>query len=215
MPNVKAREAILKVHVRNKKISSKVDFNQIAQQTPGMNSAQLGTILNEISILTVRNDKETITNEKLYEAIDLVLMGPVKKSRKYDEEEKKMVAYHEAEHTVIGLKLKHAQKVHKITIIPRGNADGYNLMFPEKETFFSSKKKMLSNIISYLNHRAAEELIFDDISNGDFDDFQQATQIATQMVTKLGMSDLGPMQNDNNSFVRNEIVEKEIKKNYR
>jgi len=212
LPDVKAREAILKVHAKNKKLDKKVDFSQIAQQTPGMSGAQLAAVLNEASILTVRNDKKTITNEELYEAIDRVLMGPAKKSRKYNDEEKRMVAYHEAGHAVIGLKLKHAQKVQKITIIPRGNAGGYNLMMPEKETFFSSKKRMLANIISYLGGRAAEELMFDDISNGAYGDFKSATKIANQMVTKLGMSDLGPMQNDNNSFVRNEIVEKEIKK---
>ncbi|MCQ9618708.1 MAG: Hflb protease [Candidatus Phytoplasma pruni] len=212
LPNAKARKAILEVHAKNKKLDPSVDLEQIAKQTPSMSGAQLAAVLNEASILTVRNDKETITNEELYEAIDRVLMGPAKKSKKYDEEERKMVAYHEAGHAVIGLKLKHAPKVHKVTIIPRGNAGGYNLMLPEKETFFSSKKRMLANIISYLGGRAAEELMFDDISNGAYGDFKSATQIATQMVTKLGMSDLGPMQNDNNSFMRNEIVEKEIKK---
>ncbi|MDW3617871.1 MAG: ATP-dependent zinc metalloprotease FtsH [Candidatus Phytoplasma pruni] len=212
LPDVKARKAILEVHAKNKKLDPSVDLEQIAKQTTSMSGAQLAAVLNEASILTVRNDKKLITQTELEEAIDRVLMGPAKKSRKYDEEERKMVAYHEAGHAVIGLKLKHAPKVHKVTIIPRGNAGGYNLMLPEKETFFSSKKRMLANIISYLGGRAAEELMFDDISNGAYGDFKSATQIATQMVTKLGMSDLGPMQNDNNSFIRNEIVEKEIKK---
>ncbi|KOR75598.1 HflB protease [Candidatus Phytoplasma pruni] len=212
LPDVKARKAILEVHAKNKKLDPSVDLEQIAKQTPGMSGAQLDAVLNEASILTVRNDKETITNEELYEAIDRVLMGPAKKSKKYDEEERKMVAYHKAGHAVIGLKLKHAPKVHKVTIIPRGNAGGYNLMLPEKETFFSSKKRMLANIISFLGGRAAEELMFDDISNGAFGDFQQATQIATQMVTKLGMSDLGPMQNENNYLVNNPLVDNEVKK---
>uniref|UniRef100_UPI000C1FCE2A ATP-dependent metallopeptidase FtsH/Yme1/Tma family protein n=1 Tax=Poinsettia branch-inducing phytoplasma TaxID=138647 RepID=UPI000C1FCE2A len=212
LPDVKARKAILEVHAKNKKLDTSVDLEQIAKQTPSMSGAQLASVLNEASILTVRNDKKLITQTELEEAIDRVLMGPAKKSRKYDEEEKKMVAYHEAGHAVIGLKLKHAQKVQKITIIPRGNAGGYNLMLPEKETFFSSKKRMLANIISYLGGRAAEELIFDDISNGAFGDFQQATQIATQMVTKLGMSDLGPMQNENNYLVNNPLVDNEVKK---
>ncbi|WP_341266579.1 ATP-dependent zinc metalloprotease FtsH [Candidatus Phytoplasma fraxini] len=212
LPDIKAREAILKVHAKNKKIDANIDFHQLAQQTPGMSGADLASVLNEASILTIRNKKELITNEELYEAIDRVLMGPAKKSRKYDEEEKKMVAYHEAGHAVIGLKLEHAQKVHKVTIIPRGNAGGYNLMLPEKETFFSSKKRMLANIISYLGGRAAEELIFDDISNGAYGDFKAATQIATKMVTKLGMSDLGPIQTQDNVFYNDEIVKTEIKK---
>ncbi len=166
LPDVKTREAILKVHVRNKNISPDINFNQLAKQTPGMSGAQLEAVLNEASILTVRNQKEMITMEDLEEAIDRVLMGPAKKSIKYTEEERKMVAYHEAGHAVIGLKLEHAQKVQKITIIPRGSAGGYNLMLPEKETFFSSKKRMLANIISYLGGRVAEELVFDDVSNG-------------------------------------------------
>ncbi|MEC4559092.1 MAG: hypothetical protein U9532_02950 ['Conium maculatum' witches'-broom phytoplasma] len=121
-----------------------------------------------------------------------------------------MVAYHEAGQAVIGLKLKHAQKVQKITIIPRGDAGGYNLMMPEKETFFSSKKRMLANITSYLGGRAAEELMFDDISNGAYGDFKSATQIATQIVTKLGMSDLGPIQDS--EFSDKKEVNQEIKK---
>ncbi|MBP5836279.1 ATP-dependent zinc metalloprotease FtsH [Candidatus Phytoplasma meliae] len=205
LPDVKAREAILKVHAKNKKLAQEVDLSQIAKQTPYMSGAQLASVLNEASILTVRNNKTLITNEELYEAIDRVLMGPAKKSRKYDEDEKKMVSYHEAGHAVIGLKLKHAQKVQKVTIIPRGDAGGYNLMLPEKETFFSSKKRMLANIISFLGGRAAEELIFDDISNGAYGDFKSATQIATQMVTKLGMSEIGPVQDTDKKSVDREI----------
>lgn len=210
LPDVKAREAILKVHARNKKIANDIDFHQLAKQTPGMSGAQLGAILNEASILTVRNQKSLITIIELEEAIDRVLMGPAKKSIKYDEEERKMVAYHEAGHAVIGLKLKHAQKVQKITIIPRGSAGGYNLMIPEKETFFSSKKRMLANIISYLGGRAAEELVFDDISSGSYDDFKQATEIAGLMVTKYGMSDLGVMQDT--KFSNKNLIDAEIKK---
>ncbi|XXP77132.1 MAG: ATP-dependent metallopeptidase FtsH/Yme1/Tma family protein [Lettuce witches'-broom phytoplasma] len=204
LPDFKAREAILKVHAKNKKLDQSVDLKKIAQQTPSMSGAQLASVLNEASILTVRNKKEFITMNELEEAIDRVLMGPAKKSRKYEEEEIKMVAYHEAGHAVIGLKLKHAQKVQKITIIPRGDAGGYNLMMPEKETFFSSKKRMLANIISFLGGRAAEELMFDDVSNGAYGDFKSATQIACLMVTKLGMSDLGPVQDTDKKTVDRE-----------
>ncbi|WP_284928418.1 ATP-dependent zinc metalloprotease FtsH [Candidatus Phytoplasma sp. AldY-WA1] len=210
LPDVKAREAILKVHARNKNISSDINFHQLAKQTPGMSGAQLEAILNEASILTVRNQKEMITMEELEEAIDRVLMGPAKKSIKYTEEERKMVAYHEAGHAVIGLKLEHAQKVQKITIIPRGSAGGYNLMLPEKETFFSSKKRMLANIVSYLGGRVAEELVFDDVSNGAYDDFKQATKIARLMVTKYGMSDLGITQDS--EFSDKKMIDIEIKK---
>ncbi|NWN45822.1 ATP-dependent zinc metalloprotease FtsH [Candidatus Phytoplasma pruni] len=210
LPDVKAREAILKVHAKNKNIAKDVDFNQLAKQTPGMSGAQLASVLNEASILTVRNKKTEINNEELLESIDRVLMGPAKKSKKYDEKERKMVAYHEAGHAIIGLKLEHAQKVQKITIIPRGNAGGYNLMMPEKETFFSSKKRMLANITSFLGGRAAEELIFDDVSNGAFDDFKQATQIARVMVTKYGMSNLGPVQDS--EFSDKKAINEEINK---
>ncbi|MGI3136162.1 MAG: ATP-dependent zinc metalloprotease FtsH [Candidatus Phytoplasma vitis] len=210
LPDVKGREAILKVHARNKNISSDINFHQLAKQTPGMSGAQLGAVLNEASILTVRNQKEMITMEELEEAIDRVLMGPAKKSIKYNEEERKMVAYHEAGHAVIGLKLEHAQKVQKITIIPRGSAGGYNLMLPEKETFFSSKKRMLANIISYLGGRVAEELVFDDVSSGAYDDFKQATKIARLMVTKYGMSELGITQDS--EFSDKKMIDIEIKK---
>ncbi|TVY12189.1 AAA family ATPase, partial [Candidatus Phytoplasma pini] len=210
LPDVKAREAILKVHARNKQIAESVDFASLAKQTPGMNGAQLESVLNEAAILTVRNNKEEITTEELTEAIDRVLMGPARKSRQYDEEERKMVAYHEAGHAVIGLKLKYSSKVHKITIIPRGDAGGYNLMLPEKETFFTSKQRMLANIISFLGGRAAEEIFFDDISNGAYEDFKQATQIATLMVTKHGMSDLGPIQDS--EFSNKDLINQEIKK---
>ncbi|MGI3135995.1 MAG: ATP-dependent zinc metalloprotease FtsH [Candidatus Phytoplasma vitis] len=210
LPDVKGREAILKVHARNKNISSDINFHQLAKQTPGMSGAQLEAVLNEASILTVRNQKEMITMEELEEAIDRVLMGPAKKSIKYNEEERKMVAYHEAGHAVIGLKLEHAQKVQKITIIPRGSAGGYNLMLPEKETFFSSKKRMLANIISYLGGRVAEELVFDDVSSGAYDDFKQATKIARLMVTKYGMSELGITQDS--EFSDKKAIDQEIKK---
>nr|WP_320414852.1 AAA family ATPase [Mulberry dwarf phytoplasma] len=210
LPDVKSREAILKVHARNKNLAPEIDFHQLAQQTPGMSGAQLAAVLNESSILAVRNNKDLITLEELEEAIDRVLMGPAKKSIKYTEEERKMVAYHEAGHAVVGLKLEHAQKVQKITIIPRGSYGGYNLMLPEKETFFSSKKRMLANIISYLGGRVAEELVFDDVSSGAYDDFKQATKIASLMVTKYGMSDLGVSQDSD--FSDKKSIDTEIKK---
>ncbi|MBS2993862.1 ATP-dependent zinc metalloprotease FtsH ['Santalum album' aster yellows phytoplasma] len=210
LPDLKAREAILKVHARNKQIAPEVDFHQLAKQTPGMSGAQLGAVLNEASILTVRNQKDIITMTELEEAIDRVLMGPAKKSIKYTEEERKMVAYHEAGHAVIGLKHPHALQVQKITIIPRGSAGGYNLMFPEKETFFNSDKRMLAQITSYLGGRVAEELVFDEVSSGSYDDFKQATKLAKLMVTKYGMSSLGPIQDS--EFSDKTAIDLEIKK---
>nr|CCA94595.1 HflB protein [Candidatus Phytoplasma mali] len=210
LPDIKSRAEILKLHAQNKKLSSDIDFHQLAQQTPGMSGAQLAAVLNEASILTVRNHKDFITMTELSEALDRVLMGPAKKSIKYDPEERRMVAYHEAGHAVIGIKLKHAQKVQKITIIPRGNAGGYNLMMPEKETFFSSRKRMLAQIQSFLGGRVAEELVFDDISSGAFDDFRQATKIARLMVTKYGMSDLGVSQDS--EFSDKKLIDTAIKK---
>nr|CCA94599.1 HflB protein [Candidatus Phytoplasma mali] len=210
LPDIKSRAEILKLHAQNKKLSPDINFHQLAQQTPGMSGAQLAAVLNEASILTVRNHKDFITMTELSEALDRVLMGPAKKSIKYDLEERRMVAYHEAGHAVIGIKLKHAQKVQKITIIPRGNAGGYNLMMPEKETFFSSRKRMLAQIQSFLGGRVAEELVFDDISSGAFDDFRQATKIARLMVTKYGMSDLGVSQDS--EFSDKKLIDTAIKK---
>ncbi|NWN45489.1 ATP-dependent zinc metalloprotease FtsH [Candidatus Phytoplasma pruni] len=210
LPNVKAREAILKVHAHNKKIAPEVDFSQLAKHTPGMSGAELASVLNEASILAVRANKEEITMTELEEAIDRVWMGPAKNSNKYDEEERKMVAYHEAGHAVIALKMSHARQIQKITIVPRGDAGGYVITVPEKETFFSSKKRMLASIVVSLGGRAAEELIFDDVSNGAYDDFKKSTQIATFMVTKLGMSDLGPTQES--SFSDKKLIDTEVKK---
>ncbi len=210
LPDIKSREEILKLHAQNKKLSPDIDFHQLAKQTSGMSGAQLAAVLNEASILTVRNQKDFIAMTELSEALDRVLMGPAKKSIKYDPEERRMVAYHEAGHAVIGIKLKHAQKVQKITIIPRGNAGGYNLMMPEKETFFSSRKIMLAQIQSFLGGRVAEELVLDDISSGAFGDFRQATKIARLMVIKYGMSDLGVSQNS--EFSDKKLIDTEIKK---
>ncbi|MEZ0180027.1 ATP-dependent zinc metalloprotease FtsH ['Camptotheca acuminata' phytoplasma] len=205
LPNVKDREAILKLHAQNKRIAPDVDLKEIAKETPGFSGAQLEGVLNEAALLSIRNNLVAIDKQTLSEAVDRILMGPSKKSAKYTKKEKKMVSYHEAGHAVIGLKLPYAQKVQKITIIPRGMAGGYNIMLNEEETFTSSKKQLLATITSFLGGRAAEELFLDDISDGAYQDLQVATRIATQMVTKFGMSDLGLVQfgSDENSFHKN------------
>ncbi|QKX95282.1 ATP-dependent zinc metalloprotease FtsH [Candidatus Phytoplasma asteris] len=200
LPNVKDREAILKLHASNKKLSEEISLEELAKQTPGFSGAQLEGTLNEAALLAARRNATFINKKDISEALDRILIGPAKKSKKYNDKEKRMVAYHEAGHAVIGIKIPFAQIVQKITIIPRGNAGGYNLMLPQEETFFSSKKTLLAQITSFLGGRVAEELMFDDVSNGAYNDFKHATQIAKLMVTKYGMSDLGPVQYSGNTF---------------
>ena len=198
LPDVRAREAILKVHARNKRISSRVNFAEIAKQTPGFSGADLENLLNEAALLAARENCREIKIYHVSEAIDRVIMGPAKKSRKYTDTEKALTAYHEAGHAVIGIKLKHAHKVQKVTIIPRGSAGGYNLMAPEQETFTSTKQELMAQITSYLAGRIAEELVFNQMTTGAYADFHSATAIARSMVTEYGMSSLGPIQYESN-----------------
>ena len=193
-PDLKAREAILKVHARNKKISPKVNLSDIARRTPGFSGADLENLLNEASLLAARENAKEVKIYHVDEAIDRVLMGPAKKSKKYSDTEKALIAYHEAGHAVIGLKLKHANVVQKVTIIPRGVAGGYNLMTPEEETFLETKETLTAEITGLLAGRIAEELVFNQMSTGAHNDFQRATAIARAMVAEYGMSSLGPVQ---------------------
>ena len=193
-PDKKARAAILKVHARNKKFAPDVDFNNIAQRTPGFSGAELANVLNEAALLAVRLNHKLITLDDIDEAVDRVIGGPAKKSRKYTDHERKLVAYHEAGHAIIGLTLEHANKVQKVTIIPRGNAGGYNLMTPKEETYFQTKSQLKASITGYMGGRVAEEVFFGDVSSGAHNDIEQATRIARLMVTELGMSDLGPIK---------------------
>ena len=196
LPDLKGREAILKVHCRNKPIGQDIDIAALARRTPGFSGADLENVLNEAAILTVRQKKDEIGIEQIDEAIDRVMMGPAKKSRSYDEHTKKLVAYHEAGHAIVGLNLPDGAIVQKVTIIPRGNAGGYNLITPRKERILNSKTELLDTITSYMGGRCAEELFFDDITTGASGDIQSATRIAKDMVTTYGMSDLGPIQYD-------------------
>ena len=197
LPDLKGREAILKVHARNKKLASDVNLEALARRTPGFSGADLENVLNEAAILSVRYNKNEIALQEIDEAIDRVMMGPAKKSRTYDEHTKKLVAYHEAGHAIVGLNLPDGAVVQKVTIIPRGNAGGYNLITPRKEKILNSKKELIQTITSYMGGRTAEELFFDDITTGASGDIQAATRIAKDMVTTYGMSDLGPIQYDN------------------
>jgi cell division protease FtsH len=194
LPDVRGREAILKVHARNKKIDPKIKLGEFSNRIPGFSGADIENLLNEAALLAARDNRTLISEADMDEAIDRVMMGPAKKSRKYSPDEKKTVAYHEAGHAVIGLKLKDANVVQKVTIIPRGRAGGYNLMTPLEEKFLSTKSSLLAQITSYLGGRVAEEIVFDTVTTGAYNDFQMATQIARAMVTEYGMSDLGPIQ---------------------
>lgn len=195
-PDRRARAQILAVHARNKKLAPDVDFDNIARRTPGFSGAQLANVLNEAALLAVRLGHNVITLEDVDEAIDRVIGGPAKKSRKYTEKERKLVAYHESGHAIVGLTLEDANQVQKVTIVPRGDAGGYNLMTPKDETYFETKQQLLAEIAGFMGGRVAEEIFFGDISSGAANDIQQATRIARMMVTELGMSELGPIKYD-------------------
>lgn len=194
LPDVKGREEILKVHARNKKFAPNVRLADVAKRTPGFSGADLENLLNEAALLAARNNRKVIEMPDIDEAMDRVLMGPAKKSRKYSERDKNIIAYHEAGHAVIGLKLKNAATVHKVTIIPRGQAGGYNLMLPEEERFVQTKQDLLDEITGLLAGRVAEEVVFNEITTGAHNDFERATKLARAMVTEYGMSNLGPVQ---------------------
>ena len=194
LPDAKGREEILGVHARGKTFAKGVKLSNIAKRTVGFSGADLENLLNEAALLAVRRDKEFITMEEIDEAHDRVLMGPAKKSKKYTENEKKLVAYHEAGHVVLGLKLNDANIVQKVTIIPRSYAGGYALMLPKEERYTATKKELLERIAGLLGGRVSEEIVFNEITTGAHNDFEQATKIARAMVTEYGMSSLGPVQ---------------------
>ena len=194
LPDVKGREEILEVHAKNKVLAPSVTLKNLAKRTPGFSGADLENLLNEAALLAVRSNKEQITMKEVDEATDRVLMGPAKKSKKYTENERKMVAFHEAGHVVLGLKLNDANDVQKVTIIPRSYAGGYAMMIPKEERYTSTKKELLEQITGLLGGRVSEELNFGEITTGAHNDFEKATKIARAMVTEYGMSNLGPVQ---------------------
>ena len=194
LPDVREREEILAVHAKNKTLADNITLENLAKRTPGFSGADLENLLNEAALLTVRRNKKEITMSEIDEATDRVLMGPAKTSRKYSENDRKLVAYHEAGHAVIGIKLKNASDVQKVTIIPRGTAGGYNMMVPTEEKLCSTKTDLLEQITGLLGGRTAEEVIFGEVTTGAHNDFEKATKIARAMVTEYGMSDLGPLQ---------------------
>ena len=199
LPDVKGREEILEVHARNKILDKNITLSNLAKRTPGFSGADLENLLNEAALLAVRRDKEFITMSEIDEATDRVLMGPAKKSKKYTEKERNLVAHHEAGHVVLGLKLNSANDVQKVTIIPRSYAGGYAMMVPKEEKYTSTKTELLEQITGLLGGRVSEELNFGEITTGAHNDFEKATKIARAMVTEYGMSDLGPVQLEHQS----------------
>ncbi|MBB6447455.1 ATP-dependent zinc metalloprotease FtsH [Bacillus benzoevorans] len=194
-PDVNGREAVLKVHARNKPLDEAVNLKAIAQRTPGFSGADLENLLNEAALVAARRNKKKVDMEDIDEATDRVIAGPAKKSRVISEKERRIVAFHEAGHTVIGLMLDNAEIVHKVTIVPRGQAGGYAVMLPKEDRFFMTKPELLDKIVGLLGGRVSEEIVFGEVSTGAHNDFQRATGIARRMVTEFGMSDkLGPLQ---------------------
>ena len=194
-PDVIGREAVLKVHARNKPLDDAINLKSIAQRTPGFSGADLENLLNEAALVAARRSKKKIEMEDIDEATDRVIAGPAKKSRVISEKERKIVAFHEGGHTVIGVVLETADMVHKVTIVPRGQAGGYAVMLPKEDRYFMTKPELLDKIVGLLGGRVAEEIVFGEVSTGAHNDFQRATGIARKMVMEYGMSDkLGPLQ---------------------
>lgn len=198
-PDVKGRTEIMQVHARNKKLSPKINLEDIARRTPGFSGADLENLLNEAALLAARENRREIKIYDIDEAIDRVLLGPAKRSRKYSEKEKEIISYHEAGHAVLGVKLDSAEIVQKVTIVPRGDTGGYSMMTPEEEKFLQTKQGLLDTITGLLGGRASEELMTSEITTGAHNDFQKATLIARAMVTEYGMSELGPVQYEQRS----------------
>jgi len=210
-PDMRGREAILKVHVRGKPLASDIDLGVLARSTPGFVGADIENLVNEAAILAARRDLKVIGQAEFEEAIERVIAGPERKSRLISEEEKRIVAYHEAGHAVVAHALPEADPVHKVSIIARGMAGGYTMMLPEEDRTLMPKKKLMADMIGLLGGRAAEELVFDDITSGASNDLERVTRMARSMVTRLGMSDdLGPMvygQKEELIFLGREISE--------
>jgi cell division protease FtsH len=199
LPDKEGREAILKVHSRNKVINKDVDFAAIAGRTVGFSGADLANILNDAAILAVREKKNAIDMDDIDEAIDRSIAGPAKTNKGMSDAEKRRVAYHESGHAVIGIRLQHSEKVQRITIIPRGRTGGHVLMTPEADRFVLTKQELIAQITGLLGGRTSEEIFFGDVSTGASNDIEQATRIARTMVTEYGMSDLGPIQYERNT----------------
>lgn len=193
-PDIKGRTEILKVHVKGKPIGQDVNLDVIAQRTPGFTGADLSNLVNEAALLTARKDKKAINMPEMEEAAERVIMGPERKSRVISDKEKRLTAYHEGGHTIVGMLLEHTDPVHKVTIIPRGRAGGYTLSLPKEDKYYVTRSEMLDELKVLLGGRVAEALVLKEISSGASNDLQRATQLARQMICEYGMSEnIGPV----------------------
>ncbi|MBF1692173.1 MAG: ATP-dependent metallopeptidase FtsH/Yme1/Tma family protein [Selenomonas sp.] len=193
-PDVRGREAILKVHTKGKPVADDVDLDVLARRTPGFTGADLSNLVNEAALLAARRDKKKITMAEMEEAIERVRAGPERKSHVMTDEEKRLTAYHEGGHTLVGLLLEHADPVHKVTIIPRGRAGGYMLSLPKEDRSYRTRSELIDRIKVALGGRVAEEVVLGEISTGASSDIQQATRIIRSMIMEYGMSDaIGPI----------------------
>lgn len=193
-PDIKGRTEILKVHVKGKPIGPDVNLDVIAQRTPGFTGADLSNLVNEAALLTARKDKKAINMPEMEEAAERVIMGPERKSRVISDKEKRLTAYHEGGHTIVGMLLEHTDPVHKVTIIPRGRAGGYTLSLPKEDKYYATRSEMLDELKVLLGGRVAEALVLKEISSGASNDLQRATQLARQMICEYGMSEnIGPV----------------------
>lgn len=193
-PDIKGRTEILKVHVKGKPMGSDVNLDVIAQRTPGFTGADLSNLVNEAALLTARKDKKAINMPEMEEAAERVIMGPERKSRVISDKEKRLTAYHEGGHTIVGMLLEHTDPVHKVTIIPRGRAGGYTLSLPKEDKYYATRSEMLDELKVLLGGRVAEALVLKEISSGASNDLQRATQLARQMICEYGMSEnIGPV----------------------
>jgi cell division protease FtsH len=210
-PDMRGREAILEVHARGKPLAPDVDLGTLAKATPGFVGADLENMINEAAILAARREKKVIEQTDFQESIERVIAGPERKSRLISDVEKQIIAYHEAGHAITARSLPEADSVHKISIIARGQAGGYTLILPETDRTLVSRNKILADMVSLLGGRAAEEIVFSDITSGASNDLERVTKLAREMVTRLGMStDLGPMvygQKDEMVFLGKEFTE--------
>jgi len=193
-PDIKGRTEILKVHVKGKPVGPDVNLDVIAQRTPGFTGADLSNLVNEAALLTARKDKKAINMPEMEEAAERVIMGPERKSRVISDKEKRLTAYHEGGHTIVGMLLEHTDPVHKVTIIPRGRAGGYTLSLPKEDKYYATRSEMLDELKLLLGGRVAEALVLKEISSGASNDLQRATQLARQMICEYGMSEnIGPV----------------------
>ena len=193
-PDIKGRTEILKVHVKGKPMGPDVNLDVIAQRTPGFTGADLSNLVNEAALLTARKDKKAINMPEMEEAAERVIMGPERKSRVISDKEKRLTAYHEGGHTIVGMLLEHTDPVHKVTIIPRGRAGGYTLSLPKEDKYYATRSEMLDELKVLLGGRVAEALVLKEISSGASNDLQRATQLARHMICEYGMSEnIGPV----------------------